>query len=389
MTEKDSLGYDIMYTYKWETGIFPGKNDRKQGLDVTGKGGDYLHIPDGYIAPQVAVPALAAMVPVWRTSLHKVKNKIGEKNLPELALGAAFSFTVMMMNVPVAGGSSAHAVGAVLIAVLLGPWAAVSAVSAALLIQALFFGDGGILAYGLNCLNMAVAMPFAGYAFYRALAGNSLPGSRRNVLSAAAGGYVGINLAALLAAVEFGIQPALFHTASGAALYCPYPLSVSIPAMMSAHLLVAGPLEAAVTGAASAYIAKAAPDMFLQNQNAAVRLPAAAAEPKRTAKSFWARYKAVVIPLIVLAALTPLGLLTHGTAWGEWSAEEVRRTVGYVPAGMKKMADFWKALMPDYAIPGLGSKSGYIAAAAVGCGLILLLIFLLSLAARHSRNEDR
>lgn len=356
-----------------------------------------MHIPDGYIAPQVAVPALAAMVPVWGTSLRKVKTRVGEKNLPELALGAAFSFTVMMMNVPVAGGSSAHAVGAVLIAVLLGPWAAVSAVSAALLIQALFFGDGGILAYGLNCLNMAVVMPFTGYAVYRALAGRSLPGSRRNVLSAAAGGYVGINLAALLAAVEFGIQPALFHTASGAALYCPYPLSVSVPAMMGAHLLVAGPLEAAVTGAASAYVAKAAPGMFLQNQQAAGLFYDRADDPKENvspekqnvAKGFWSRYKAVVIPLIVLAALTPLGLLTHGTAWGEWSAEEVRRTVGYVPAGMKKMADFWKALMPDYAIPGLGSKSGYIAAAAVGCGLILLLIFLLSLAARHSRNEDR
>lgn len=350
-----------------------------------------MHIPDGYIAPQVAVPALAAMVPVWRASLHKVKDKIGEKHLPELALGAAFSFTVMMMNVPVAGGSSAHAVGAVLIAVLLGPWAAVAAVSAALLIQALFFGDGGILAYGLNCLNMAVVMPFTGYAVYRGLAGNSQPGSRRNVLSAAAGGYVGINLAALLAAVEFGIQPALFHTASGAALYCPYPLSVSIPAMMSAHLLVAGPIEAAVTGVASAYIAKAAPEMFLQNQLAQGRLRAET-EPRTAgetaAKGFWAGYKVVLIPMIVIALLTPLGLLAQGTAWGEWGAEDIKKAIGYVPAGMQKMSDFWKALVPDYAFPGMGSRSGYIMAAVVGIALIFLLIFLLSMAANHGRRKE-
>jgi cobalt/nickel transport system permease protein len=355
-----------------------------------------MHIPDGYIAPQVTIPALAAMLPVWKTSLTKVKKKVGEKNLPTLALGAAFSFTIMMMNVPVAGGSSAHAVGAVLIAVMLGPWAAVAAVSAALLIQALFFGDGGILAYGLNCLNMAVVMPFIGYAVYRALSGGSRPGSRRNVFSAAAGGYVGINAAAFLAAVEFGVQPALFHTASGAALYCPYPLSVSIPAMMAAHLLVAGPLEAVITGAASAYIAKAAPDMFLQNQkNIQSELSLQAAESAASGdsekvgrtKSFWARYKAVLIPLIVLIALTPLGLLTKGTAWGEWGTDEVKKAVGYVPSGMQKMAEFWKSLMPDYSVPVLGNRGGYIAAAVVGIGLIFLLVFLLSLAAKHGRNE--
>ncbi len=365
------------------------------------KGGKFMHIPDGYIAPQVTVPALAAMVPVWKTSLNRVKNKVGEKNLPTLALGAAFSFTIMMMNVPVAGGSSAHAVGAVLIAVLLGPWAAVAAVSAALLIQALFFGDGGILAYGLNCLNMAVVMPFVGYAVYRALAGSSRPGSRRNVLSAAAGGYIGINAAALLAALEFGIQPALFHTASGAALYCPYPISVAVPAMAAAHLLVAGPLEAVITGAASAYVAKAAPDMFLQNQTAAdgsIRLSgiagagadlASGEQPAQETKGFWARYRALLIPLFVLIALTPLGLLTKGTAWGEWGTDEVKKAVGYAPAGMQKMAEFWKALMPDYSIPVLGDRGGYIAAALVGIGLIVLLVFLLSLAAKRSGAEKK
>jgi len=65
----------------------------------------------------------------------------------------------MMFNVPIPNGTTAHAVGAVLIAVLLGPWAAVVAVTVALLVQALFFGDGGVLSYGANVFNMPIVMP--------------------------------------------------------------------------------------------------------------------------------------------------------------------------------------------------------------------------------------
>ena len=226
------------------------------------------------------------------------------------------------------------------------------AVSTALLIQALVFGDGGILAFGMNCLNMAVVMPFSGYYIYRLVAGKSSPGTSRSLIGTAIGSYVGINLAALLAAIEFGIQPLLFTAADGTALYCPYPLSVSIPAMMFAHLLVAGPIEAIVTTAAVAYIAKAAPQMFLENQ----QLAAAAgrlADGSETVvgadavarPSFFKKYKALIIPLIVLIILTPLGLLTKNTAWGEWSAGELKRSIGYVPSGLQSMQSFARAPM--------------------------------------------
>jgi cobalt/nickel transport system permease protein len=81
----------------------------------------------------------------------------------------------MMFNIPIVGGSSAHAVGAVFIAILLGPWAAVISVTTALLIQALVFGDGGIMSFGINCFNMAVVMPFSGYFVYKILAGQQIP----------------------------------------------------------------------------------------------------------------------------------------------------------------------------------------------------------------------
>ena len=88
----------------------------------------------------------AAMVPVWMTAGRRVRKVVTSRYVPLLALGAAYSFLVMMFNVPIPDGTTAHAVGAVLIAILLGPWAAVVAVSVALGIQALFFGDGGVLA---------------------------------------------------------------------------------------------------------------------------------------------------------------------------------------------------------------------------------------------------
>ncbi len=93
--------------------------------------------------------------------------------MPYLALAAAFSFVIMMFNVPVPGGSSGHAVGSALVAIILGPWAAVVTTSVALLIQCLVFGDGGITAFGANCFNMGTVIPFVGYFLYKMIAGKS------------------------------------------------------------------------------------------------------------------------------------------------------------------------------------------------------------------------
>lgn len=151
-----------------------------------------MHIPDGYISPQTALVCYAAMVPIWSTAAKKAKKTLKRKQVPLLAICAAFSFTIMMFNLPIPGGSSAHAVGAVLIAILLGPWAACIAVTMALVIQALFFGDGGIWAIAANCLNMAFIMPFTGYAIYKLIAGKT-PNLKRETIAAAVAGYVGLN----------------------------------------------------------------------------------------------------------------------------------------------------------------------------------------------------
>lgn len=335
-----------------------------------------MHIPDGYLSPQTTAAGFAAMVPFWGISFHRVKNRLAQKDIPQLALCSAFAFLTMMFNVPVAGGSSVHAVGAVLIAVLLGPWAAVVSVSSALLIQALVFGDGGILSFGVNCLNMAVVMPFAGYGVYRLISGRSKTGSGRNLTAAFLGGYFGLNAAALCAAVEFGLQPLLFRDAAGQPLYCPYPLSVSIPSMMVAHGAVAGPIEGAVTAAAVAYVTKLAPDLFFSGESCL-------AARKTEKRSFFRCYRPVLIALLVMTALVPLGLIATGTAFGEAGTEEIKDMIGYIPKGMAQMAEKWNALMPDYSLLSLGSGQatavgGYLLSAVIGIAVVALLIFFMS-----------
>jgi cobalt/nickel transport system permease protein len=160
----------------------------------------------------------------------------------------------MMFNVPIPGGSTGHAVGGAIIGIVLGPWAGVIAISVALVLQALMFGDGGITAIAANCFNMAVVMPFIAYYLYKAISGSTEIASSRRVIAAAIAGYVSLTLAAAFTGFEFGIQPILHHTSEGVPLYMPYPLSVTVPAMVLEHALGFGILEALITALIFAYL---------------------------------------------------------------------------------------------------------------------------------------
>ncbi len=182
--------------------------------------------------------------------------------VPLLSVFAAFSFIIMMFNLPLPGGTTGHAVGVGIAAIVLGPWASILAISIALIIQALLFGDGGITAIGANCFNMAILGSLSAYGIYRLLAGRAPIESPRRVMAGAIAGYVAINLSALAAAVELGIQPLLYRDATGAALYAPYPLQIAIPAMMAGHLTVAGLAEMVVSGGVVAYLQRMEPNLL-------------------------------------------------------------------------------------------------------------------------------
>jgi cobalt/nickel transport system permease protein len=337
-----------------------------------------MHIPDGYLSPSTCAALYAGSTPFWYVSLQKMKRRLNTQAVPLLSVFAAFSFVVMMFNLPLPGGTTGHAVGVGIAAIVLGPWASMLAISVALVIQAIFFGDGGITAIGANCFNMAIVGSLVAYGIYRLIAGRAPIESSRRVAAAAIAGYCAINVSALFAAIEFGIQPMLFHDASGTPLYAPYPLHIAVPAMMIGHLTVAGLAEMIVSGGVVAYLQRAEP--------ALLKTTAPGASVGDSVG--WKNTRPLWIALAVLLVLTPLGILAAGAAWGEWvpedfSTPQARQQIAaasgnqaapaQAPAGLQKFATIWTAPMPRYAPPILKSAQlGYILSAMAGTGLIVL-----------------
>jgi cobalt/nickel transport system permease protein len=364
-----------------------------------------MHIPDGYLSPATCTALYASSAPFWYVALQRVKKTLHTRLVPLLSLFAAFSFVIMMFNLPLPGGTTGHAVGIGLAAVVLGPWAAMLAVSVAIVIQALFFGDGGITAIGANCFNMAIVGALVSYAVYRLLAGRSAILSFRRVAAAGLAGYVAINVSALLAAIEFGIQPLLYRDAAGAPLYCPYPLSVAIPAMMLGHLTIAGLAELVVSAGVVAFIQKSDPSLLKSTAGrgallaepveragsdsprpgSAGGLAAGSPDPTvpagRSLRPLWAG-------LCLLMILTPLGILAAGSAWGEWMASDfsnpaVRQQIAQSsfqqpaplrpPEGLERLSSLWTAPLVRYAPPYVTSPAfGYLLSAMFGAGLVML-----------------
>jgi cobalt/nickel transport system permease protein len=338
-----------------------------------------MHIPDGYLSPSTCATLYAGATPFWYVSLQKMKRRLNSQAVPLLSVFAAFSFVIMMFNLPLPGGTTSHAVGVAIAAIVLGPWGSILAISVALVIQAIFFGDGGITAIGANCFNMAIVGSLVAYAVYRLIADRAPIESPRRVVAAAIAGYSAINASALIAALEFGLQPMLFHDASGTPLYAPYPLHIALPAMMIGHLTVAGLAEMVVSGGVIAYLQRAEPAL----------LKTTAPGASLTGDAIgWASTRPLWIALAVLLILTPLGILAAGAAWGEWvpedfSTPQARQQIAaassnqppptQAPAGLQKLARVWTAPMPRYAPPILKSAQlGYMLSAMVGTGLIVL-----------------
>lgn len=220
-----------------------------------------MHIPDGYLSPQTYIPLMGVFVAATAIAVKKVRKDVSARNIPYLGMAAAFSFIIMMFNLPIPGGTTGHAVGSAVIAILLGPWAAMVAVSVALIIQALIFGDGGITAIGANCFNMAVFMPFVAYYTFKLF--GAKPAVKARVFTAAfVSGYLSLVMTSILTALELGIQPIIASAPDGKALYCPYDLSIAIPAMTIEHLVLFGIVEGIVTAMIVRYFLKNEPGLI-------------------------------------------------------------------------------------------------------------------------------
>lgn len=203
-----------------------------------------MHIPDGFIPlAQCAIYYVILIVALYFSGKWAREN-LDEKRIPLLAVLAAGIFAIMSMNIPIPFGTSGHMVGGALVAIVfMAPEAAILVFTAVLLIQALFFGDGGITALGANVFNMAIVGGFTGLFTYKGL--NGILGKYPSVFLAAW-------LATLVAAVVAAIEMAIAGT---------FPLTVGIASMALYHAFI-GIIEGVLTVIVIYALEKFRPDLL-------------------------------------------------------------------------------------------------------------------------------
>ena len=191
-----------------------------------------MHIPDGFIAPQMYLPAYGVAGGLWAYGLKRLRATLRDETIPRLAVLTAFCFVVMTIMVPLPGGTSAHATGIALLALMFGVWTAFISVSLVLLLQALLFGAGGVTALALNALAMGLVGSVAARYTY------SLLRHVHDGFGLVAAGWLSVNASALLMALVLGVQPLIAHAEDGQPLFFPFGLSVTLPAIMIPHAAI-------------------------------------------------------------------------------------------------------------------------------------------------------
>ncbi len=313
---------------------------------------EHLHIPDGFLSLPVSLFfwLLTLLVVGW--AVRAVRDTLGERQIPLVGVLAAGIFAAQMLNFPVAGGTSGHMLGGALVAIVLGPWAGILAMTAVIAVQALIFQDGGLVVMGANIFDMGILTALIGYGVYRLAAARG-----RRVRLAAAG--VAAWLSVIAAALLTSLQIWLSGNAQAALLF---------PAMIGTHALI-GLGEALLTVGALSFIGAARPDLL---DATAVRQRGSAA---------W-----VPVGLAVALAVT---LLAPFASTDPDGLERVATDLGFLSQGQS--APF--QLLADYALPFLGDSAlSTILAGGVGVlivfGLLSLLVFLLR-RARPATAEGR
>ena len=138
-----------------------------------------MHIPDNFLSTPVWATLDAIAMPAVALVSRRARTGTDTSKLPLLGVMGAFVFAAQMINFPVGAGTSGHLVGGTLLACLLGPEAAALVVTSILIVQALVFQDGGVLALGANIFNMALCGVLAGYLPFAWLPPDQMEISRR------------------------------------------------------------------------------------------------------------------------------------------------------------------------------------------------------------------
>ncbi|HAN44536.1 MAG TPA: cobalamin biosynthesis protein CbiM [Ruminococcaceae bacterium] len=318
-----------------------------------------MHMADALISPLVGGVMTAASVGTLGYSLKKAGTDINQSKIPLMAVTGALVFSAQMINFTIpATGSSGHIGGGLLLASLLGPFEGFITIAVVLLIQALFFADGGLLAYGCNLFNMGFYSCFIAYPFiFKAIVKKGAD-KKRIVLASVLASVVGLQLGAFSVVLE-----TLFSGKTE------LPFSSFVLLMQPIHLAI-GAVEGVITAAVLIYINQYKPELLNFNNNA----------------NATANGKRVIASLAVLALLCG-GLFSlfassypDGLEWsiqgitGSTELEEADTGIHSSAAAVQQKTSF----MPDYTFANAESETaqaaGTSAAGIIGSGATFVLV---------------
>jgi cobalt/nickel transport system permease protein len=291
-----------------------------------------MHIPDGFLDGTTALATGLVSAAVVTFAVRRESRELGERSVPLLGVTAAFVFAAQMLNFPVAGGTSGHFLGAVLVGALMGPWAACIVLTVVLAVQAVGMADGGITALGANVLNMAVIGGIGGYGLFMLLK-RLLP--RRPsfyFISLAIAAWASVVAASAAASVELAVSGTV-------------PLRITLPAMTSVHMII-GIGEALITVTVVAAVLATRPDLVktwdLPLPGETARRPLATRRQRSLAFLAGALVVAAALAVFVspFASSSPDGL------------ERVAEDKGFAATAVEPVWRF--SPLADYAVPGLG-----------------------------------
>jgi len=209
-----------------------------------------MHVPDGFFDAPTSIAAGAVAATGIAVCLRGARRELTDEMVAPMAgLVAAFVFAVQMLNFPVAAGTSGHLLGGVLAAVLVGPFTGALCVAVVLLVQAMFFADGGLTAVGVNITTMSLITVAVGYAAFRGLAA-VLPRTKTSVTAAS-------GVAALIAVPAAALGFTAFYAVGGTTDIAPGTVAI---AMVGVHVLI-GIGEALITAATVASVLAVRPDL--------------------------------------------------------------------------------------------------------------------------------
>lgn len=312
-----------------------------------------MHIPDGFLNLPVGLSTAVLSAGGLSYAIWRTGRALPKARAPMLGLSAAFIFAAQMVNFPVIHGTSGHLIGASLAAVLLGPSAAVVALSCVLVLQCFMFSDGGVTALGANLLNMGIIAVMTAYATYRAVL--VLTGGRYRPAAAALGGWVSTVVACLACAGQVALSGKV-------------EARLIVPTMLLSHVLI-GIGEALITGMVVGSLEKARPALLERDE----------------VQSGWG---SVLVYGVVASLALALFVSPFACSWPD-GLERAAAKLGFSTVAAEPLVKGW---MADYRLPVLGEgRLSTAIAGAVGtiCVLVLGLVVGRMVLGRKSAVEEQ